>query len=182
VSRLTRVLAVSLIALAVLLGPAAGSASAGVIDYGAIANCRYKVTATFSGTWMRAVLKKIAVEPPTIAKKTGTKSVGWRFIVERSMDRDSTPWVLTYRSPLQHASSSAGLSPMRVSVNVPPEDQTPDGRERVWYRVTIKMFWYGSGGSIQSKTSHTMDDEHIIIGDEEEWIDSICQGAQQQYT
>lgn len=155
---------------------------AGVIDYGAISNCRYKVSASFSGTWTEALLKKIAVQPPTIAKKTGTKSVAWRLIVERSMDRDTTAWAITYRSSIQRASSSGGLSPMRVRVTVPPEDQTPDGRDRVWYRVTIKLFWYGSDGSVQSKVTHVMNDEHVIIGHEENWIDSICQGTYLQYT
>lgn len=180
-SRLTRSFALSLVALAVVAGPVATPAAAGVIDYGAIAKCRYTMTQSYKGVWTHALLKRIAVQPPTIAKKVGTRSVGWRFIVERSLDRDNTPWVVTSRSPLQRASSSAGLTPMRVAVNVPPADQTPDGQDRVWYRVTLKMFRYTSDGSVQTKVSHVMYDHYVIVGGEEQWTDSICQGQQLQY-
>lgn len=179
-SRLTRTVVLALIALAVLAGPAATAAQAGVIDYGAVANCRYRVTAEYQGTWTKAVLKRIAVEPPTIAKTAGTKSVGWRFLVQRSLDRGNTPWVVTYRSPIQRASSSAGLTPMRVGVSVPAEDQSPNGRDHIYYQVILKMFWYRADGSVQNKVTHVMNDMNVFVADEQ-WTDSVCQGAHQQY-
>jgi len=179
-SRLIRSLVFAAIGLAMVAGPGAIAVDAGVIDYGAVANCRYKVTAEYLGTWTKAVLRRIAIDPPTIAKTAGTKSVGWRFIVERSLDRGDTPWVVTYRSPIQRASSSAGLSRMRVGVSVPAEDQSPNGRDHIYYRVILKLFWYRADGSVQNKVSHQMDDMHVFVADEE-WIDSICQGAYLQY-
>jgi hypothetical protein len=181
-SRLIRSLVLALIGLTVVAGSAATPAAAGVIDYGAIAQCRYKVTQG-EEFWTEALLKKIAVQPPTIAKTAGTTGVGWRFIVQRSLDRGNTPWVVTYRSPVQRASSSAGLTPMRVVVNVPADDQTPSGRDHVWYRVILKLFWYGAGGSVQNKVTHQMTDMHYVIpfdGYTDDFIDSKCDGLATQ--
>jgi hypothetical protein len=179
-SKLTRIVTLSLLGLAIAAGPAAGPAVAGVIDYGAIANCRYQVTESGKYGWTEALLKKIAVQPPTMPKKAGNKSVGWRFVVERSLDRENTPWKVTYRSPIQRAARSADLTPMRVAITVPPDNDTPNGQQFVWHRVTIKMFWYGAGGSVQTKLSHVMNDMHVIV-DGEDLIDSYCPGLAQQF-
>jgi len=178
-SRLTRSLVLSLLGLAIVAGPAAPSAAAGVIDYGAIAKCHYTVTESSQGVWNEALFKKLAVLPPTIAKTAGTSSVGWRFLVGRSLNRANGPWQVTYRSPVQHAESSAGLTPMRVVVIVPPGSATPYGRDAVWYRVTLKMFWYGPDGSVQNKVSHQMTDMHVLVSGDE-LIDSYCAGLIQQ--
>ena len=179
-SRLARVLALSLIGLALVAVPSAAPAFAGVIDYGAIAKCRYNVTEGGTYGWTEALLKRIVLQPPTVAKVAGTKSVGWRFVVERSLDRAAPPWVVIYRSPRQRANSSAGFAPMRVAVNVPQEDATPHGRSAIWYRVTLKMFWYRADGSVQTKVSHLMNDMRLIVAGEE-LIDSYCPGLAQQW-
>jgi hypothetical protein len=174
--------ALSLLTFAMAAGPAATPAAAGVIDNGAIAKCRYAVTQrNEQNVWIEALLKRIAVEPPTVPKTAGTKSVGWRFIVERSLDRGDTPWVVTYRSPIQRAPSSAGFAPMRVGVKVPQGSETPAGQEHVWYHVTIKLFWFGSDGSVQSKATHLMNEYHRLVAGEE-LIDSQCAGLAQQFS
>jgi hypothetical protein len=138
------------------------------------------VTQSLNGTWTEALLHRIAVRPPTIAKTVGTRSVGWRFIVDRSLDRENTPWVVAYRSPLQRGSSSADLTPMRVNVTVPADADTPNGQRFVWYRVIIKLFWYRSDGSVQMKVTHLMDDMHLIVAGDD-LIDSYCPGLAEQF-
>jgi hypothetical protein len=176
-SRLIRIVTLSLIALALGAGPIAGPAAAGVIDHGAIANCSYKVTQSGTYGWTRALLKEIVVSPPTVAKKTGTNSVGWRFIVERSLDRENGPWKITYRSPIQHAFKSAKFTPMSVGVTVP---KNGGDRDRVYYHVILKMFWYRADGSVQDKVKHPMYDMYVIV-DGEELGDAFCPGVALQY-
>lgn len=176
-SRLSRVVVLALIGLAVGAGPAATPAAAGVLDHGAIANCRYNVTEGGTYGWTEALLKKFAVRPPVMPRPAGAASVGWRFVVERSLDRENTPWRLIYRSPLQRAAKSADLTPMSVNVSVPPDSDTPNGQSYVLYRVTLKMFWYRSDGSVQTKVSHLVNDMHVIVGGDEQYIDSSCTGV-----
>jgi hypothetical protein len=177
---LARFIALSLIGTALVAGAAAAPAAAGVIDYGAIAKCRYTATVSSGDFWTEALLKKIAVQPPTVAKTVGTKSVGWRFIVERSLARDFGPWQVTYRSPLQRAARSADFTPMRVAVHVPAESNTPNGQDHVYYRVTLKLFWYATDGSVQNKVSHLMNDMTLALPDGEV-TDSWCQGLALQF-
>ena len=179
-SRLSRVVFPALIGLALVAGPAAAPAAAGVLDYGAIANCRYNVTEGGTYGWTEALLKKIAISPPTIAKQTGTKSVGWRFVVERSLNGDVTPWRVIYRSPLQRAGSSAGLSIMRVYIHVPSENDLPNAQSFVWYRVILKMFRYTADGSVQTKVVHVMNDMHVNV-DGDVLVDSYCPGLALQF-
>jgi hypothetical protein len=179
-SRHIRIVTLTLVALALVAGPSASPATAGVIDYGAIASCRYRITQEGSYGWTAARLKKIVVSPPTVAKKDGTRTVGWRFIVQRSLDRTSTPWRVTYRSPLQREGKSADFTPMRVGVTVPAERDTPNGQDHVWYRVVLKMFWYRADGSVQAKIKHVMYDMYVVV-DGEEYVDSYCPGLAQQF-
>lgn len=176
-SKLTRFLGLSVIALALAAGPAATGAAAGVLDYGAIASCQYKVTQAGTFGWTEALLKRIDVSPPTITKPTGTKSVGWRFVVKRSLVRWNGPWKVTYRSPIQRAGSSAGLSPMTVGVAVP----NVEDRSHVHYLVVIKMFRYDAAGSLVSKTSHLMGGLDLIMDGEEYVTDTYCPGLALQW-
>lgn len=180
-SRLSRVVVLALMGLALGAGPAAPPAAAGVLDHGAIANCRYNVTEGGTYGWTEALLRKIAISPPVMPKPAGAASVGWRFVVKRSLDRANTPWRVIYRSPLQRAAKSAGFTPMRAWVNVPSDNNTPNGQDSVWYQVTLKMFWYRSDGSVQTKVSHLVNDMHVIVAGEEQYIDSYCQGLALQF-
>ena len=176
-SRLTRFVAIPVIALAVVAGPAATGAAAGVLDYGAIANCRYKVTQAGTFGWTEALLKRIVVRPPTLPPMTTMASVGWRFLVLRSLDRGNTPYVVTYKSPIQRAATSAGFTSMRVNVNVPADVEDPS---HVWYQVRLRMLWYKADGSLFTSSWYTMGDMHVIV-DGEDLIDTYCPGLAQQW-
>jgi hypothetical protein len=166
---------VSLIGMALVLGPAAGAAHAGVLDYGATVDCGYEVTSSSNGTWAEALLRKLVVGPPTMPKPDRSQTVGWRFIVKRSMDaRDNYPYVAIYRSPLQRALKTAGFSPMKYRVTIPREDNTPNGRRFVSYQVVIKMFWYAADGSVVTKKSHLMENMDWIMDGEEQFTDIVC--------
>src|SRR4051812_30004143 len=95
----------ALTAAMLLLVNGATVAVAGVIDHGAVVRCRYDVTVPGTYGWTEALLKKIVVHPPTVPKTSSDQRVGWRFIVERTLDREFTPWLVVYRSPRQRASS-----------------------------------------------------------------------------
>jgi hypothetical protein len=176
-SRLTRSIALSVIGLAIAAGPGATGAAAGVIDYGAIANCRYKVTQGGTFGWTEALLKRIVVRPPTLPPMSTMASVGWRFQVLRSLDRGNTPYVVTYKSPIQRAATSAGFTPMRVNVKVPTDVEDPS---HVWYRVRLRMLWYKADGSLFTSSWYTMNDLHLIVAGEE-LIDTNCPGLAQQW-
>lgn len=179
-SRLSRVVVLALIGLALGAGPAATPAAAGVIDHGAIASCRYNVTEGGTYGWTEALLRKIAVRPPVMPKPVGATSVGWRFVVERSLDGENGPWRVISRSPLQRAAKSADFTPMRVWVTVPSDNNTPNGQSSVRYHVTLKMFWYRADGSVQAKDTHLMNDMYVMVyGDD--YIDSSCPGLALQF-
>lgn len=151
-------------------------------DYGSTANCKYKITESGKYGWTEALLKKLAVKPPTIYAKHGTQRVGWQFIVQRSLDRERGPWTVTYRSHIQKAnattSSAAAFQTMRVEVSVPAVEYPED----VYYTVALKLFWYKADGSIQSKVDHPMSTLHVIVGHQDDrGTDDICQGLARQY-
>ncbi|MEO8625356.1 MAG: hypothetical protein ABI452_01520, partial [Candidatus Limnocylindrales bacterium] len=55
-------------------------------------------------------------------------------------------------------------------------------RERVYYTVTLKMFWYDADGSVQSKVDHPMTALHVIVGGEDDGgTDDLCPGLAQQW-
>ncbi|HEY8135223.1 MAG TPA: hypothetical protein VIF08_04220, partial [Candidatus Limnocylindrales bacterium] len=165
-SRLTRFVALSVIGVALVAGPAATTASAGVLDYGAIARCKYAVTQSHNGTWTEALLKRIVVRPPTLPAMTTMDSVGWRFVILRSLDRENTPYVITYRSPLQRAPRSADFTPMRHKLHVPAEADTPNGRSFVSYQVMLKFYWYKADGSLFTSAVYTMQNMDLVIAGE----------------
>ena len=179
-SKLTRLVAIWIIGLATIAGPAATTASAGVLDYGAVARCRYTATQSYNTTWTEALLRRIVVRPPTLPPMTTMASVGWRFMVLRSMDRGNTPYVVTYKSPLQRAAKSADFTPMRVDVTVPPEDLTPNGRRFVHYQIQLRMFWYKADGSLFTRSVYTMQNMDLVIAGEE-LTDTYCPGLAEQF-
>ena len=176
--RVTTYALASLAATAMLVAACPTVAVAGVFDYGAIASCGYKVVRSHNGVWTRALLNEIAIDHPTIVKtdKSANQTVGWRFIVERSLSGHVGPWNVTYRSPVQRALKSAGLTSMQVAVTVPPADATPNGRDAVWYRVILKLFWYRPDGAVLNKVSHQMTDLNLTVASEEILTDSHCPG------
>jgi hypothetical protein len=167
---------------AALTMPVAGVRAAPLPDYGAEAKCHYKITESGKFGWTQALLKKIAVTPPTIYAESGTQRVGWQFVVRRSLDRDNGPWNVTYRSHIQKgyatASSVAAFRTMRVQVSVPAVEYQDD----VYYTVALKLFWFSADGSVQSKIDHPMSSMHLIVGHEDNGgDDDICPGLALQY-
>src|SRR3954468_5134409 len=63
-------------------GPAA-AATAPTSDYGNTVECRY--TADGPGPAFDWRINKFVVRPPVLYAKSGTQTLGWRFVVTRSM-------------------------------------------------------------------------------------------------
>jgi hypothetical protein len=180
-NRLKATLLIPLATAALFAGPISVSATPAP-DYGAVAKCHYKITASGKFGWTQALLKTIAVTPPTIYAESGTQQVGWRYVVRRSLHRDSGPWKVTYRSPIQKesatTSSAAAFHTMRVQVSVPEVEYQDD----VHYTVSLTLFWYNADGSAQSKVGHPMSSMHLIVGHEDNGgDDDFCPGLAQQF-
>ncbi len=117
------------------------------------ATCRYVLVASGErgSEWL---LKRIEVLPPRMRSAGSQQRVGWRFIVQRSADQEL--WTTTYRSPVQkataHSGTNAAFRPMGVSVGVPAGSYNGPS-----YRVHVKMFWYGSHGSVLGTARHGVD-------------------------
>lgn len=175
-------------ALAAALGGSASPVAAAASEhgYGAEARCRYTATQSGQYGWTEALLKRIVVMPPTVfAKKAGGQQVGWRFIVRRSLDREAGPWKVSYRSRIQKApatkTSAADFSKMGVEVSVPTnvEDQND-----VWYRVTLKIFWYRADGSVDSSTTYLFTQYRMYVDGKDQgvWsLDDYCPGLALQF-
>jgi hypothetical protein len=179
--------------LAVAIGLAIGSAPvlAASGDRGAVAICSYKDLGEDSNYW-GGVLKRIDVDPPRLyALNSKTATVGWRFIVERQrFDQSFTGWKQTYKSPIQTAPASpttaAAFSTMGVKVKLPTlaADWEGDWND-VYYRVTLKLFWYRADGSVQQAVVHKMKHYENRIDGEYAWNDSgdySCPGGHSVYT
>jgi hypothetical protein len=83
-----------------------------------------------------------------------------RFIVERQNFNgpvSPAPWKQTYKSPRQTAQASsttaAAFTAMGVNVSLPGDGR---GWSDVYYRVTLKLFWYRADGSTQQAVTHKM--------------------------
>src|SRR5687767_247248 len=98
--RLTTTLLIASVTVAALLVPA-GTVTAASSNHGAEARCKYHETSGGKYGWTEALLKKIAVRPPTLYAKRSKQVVGWRFAVQRSLNRQNGPWAVTYGSPIQ---------------------------------------------------------------------------------
>ena len=96
------------------------------------------------------------VTPPDLYADYGTQTVGWRFVVRRSRNWDVGPWKITYRSPIQQAEATVNqpgaFAAMSVGVRVP----NVEDKSAIRYRVTLKMLWYASDGSVSSRVRHRM--------------------------
>jgi hypothetical protein len=170
------------VSAATLIAASPVSASPAPNNYGSTVTCRYRVTEEGTNGWTEALLRKLVVTPPTIYAKNGPQLVGWRFIVKRSLDRWNTPWVVTYRSPIQKrqatTSTPADFARMRIGVTVPTnvEDQ-----QHVWYRLTLKIFRYAADGSVASNASSRFTDYTVHVAGEAGASDLYCEGLARQY-
>jgi hypothetical protein len=145
----------ALAASAFAVGPVAATTPAAPASaYGNTVECRYR--AEGSGPAFDWRLNKLGVTAPKVYAKSGTQTVGWRFVVTRSMNYSSGPWNITYRSPLQKrtatTSKPAAFTAMSVGVNLPDVENFVS----VQYRVTLKLTWYRANGTVQSQTSYLM--------------------------
>ncbi len=153
------------------------SATPALNNYGSTVTCRYQLT---EGDQL---LNKLVVTPPTIFAKHGTQQVGWQFVVRRSLDR-SFRYMVTYRSHIQKRQAStstpADFDTMRVGVHVPTDVEDQPLKD-VWYKVTLKIFWYASDGSIGSTASSKFTDYSTLVAGEEGTSDLYCAGLARQY-
>jgi hypothetical protein len=165
-------LLLTMLATALIAGPAA-AATPPTSDYGNTADCRYK--APGNGPAFDFRLKKLVVTGPVLyGTKTTPTMVGWRFIVTRSMNGESGPWMETYRSPIQKRSATsttpADFDAMSVGVTVPNADNIT----QVHYHVALKLLRYRSDGSLKSKVTYLMPYYKWTENGHEGYWDAIC--------
>jgi len=173
-SRVIALLA-ALVAVAALAGQVA-AATPPTSDYGNTVECRYK--AGGPGPAYNFKLKRLVVKPPLLYAQNGRQRVGWRFVVTRSVNWGSDPWMVTYRSPVQKSMATttkpASFDVKSVDVALP----NVDNLVAVRYHVTLKLFWYRTDGSVKTKLSYQMPWMKWIqnghyYGD----YDDVCQGG-----
>lgn len=171
----------------VAVAPAVGGATGGTVatSTGGEARCRYAATQVGRFGWTEARLRRIVVTPPTVYGTTRGQTVGWRFVVQRSIDGGA--WSLTYRSPVQTATASpsraASFSKLDVDVALP---RPPAGADwdlwDVHYRVTLKTFWYRADGTVEQRSSHRFERHSIYVDGvlHDTWAET-CQGEIRQF-
>jgi hypothetical protein len=169
-----RLISIIIVGSALLAVP--GAATAAPADYGSTARCRYDVTASGPFGWTEADLRRIRVTPPEMYAQSGTQTVGWGFIVRRSMHRENGPWRVVRRSRIQMGtattSSAADFSPMRTGITIPAIDE-PDF---VYYYVVLKMFWFDGDGNVTSKISYPMPHITLRVQGNDELGGDYCPG------
>jgi hypothetical protein len=169
-------------ALATMVGIGPALAGTAPPDYGSTVLCKYRTNSP--GPAFTARLKRINVSPPAMLAKSGQQTVGWRFVVRRTIDevwRDYPSHHVTYRSPIQKATATtvkaADFDSMGVDVALPT---TVDPRD-VYYEVVIRMTWYRPDGSVNSAISYLMPDYTVRVrGDGWAYTEGgydTCEGA-----
>jgi hypothetical protein len=150
-----------IVAAGVLAAPV-GASAAPAPDYGSTVKCHYEVTAREPGpSWSEAQLRRIVVVPPQMPAMTTTQSVGWRFVVTRSMAASrGEPYLFRYRSRIQRDVSDISFTKMFVDVQLPGD---PEADRDVAYHVTLKMYWYAADGSVQNKVVYLMPNMHWVV-------------------
>lgn len=143
-------------------------------------SCRYRAVSGGTFGWTTARLKRLRVDPPSMWAMRTRQRVGWRFVVQRSID--TAPWKVTYRSPIQKATAysdrPASFSKMVVDVKLPAVND----KTRVEYRLTIKAFWYRSDGSTEYKISDLIDEYDFYVDGQYHFTDwPSCRGEIRQY-
>ena len=180
--------------IALAMGLAIGSAPvlAASGDRGALVNCNYHYLGDDSIYW-GGILKRIDVNPPRLyALNSSTAKIGWRFIVERQNFNgpvSPAPWKQTYKSPLQTAPASsttaAAFTTMGVKVKLPSlTDPEENSWNDVYYRVTLKLFWFRANGTTQQAVTHKMNHYSYALDGESGWAlkgDYSCPGGYSYY-
>jgi hypothetical protein len=129
--------------------------------------CRYKqLVPSPSGYTYEAKLKRIDVRAPRVRASSGSQEVGWRFIVERrGYSGTWSPWVVTYRSPVQrdttNTTTDASFTSMGVAVAVPTT--SADDSPAYVYRVLVRMFWYGADGRTRGSALHLTERYRTVL-------------------
>jgi hypothetical protein len=125
-------------------------------------SCHYKgMYPPQGGLDYEGKLNRIDVRPPKMKAISGQQEVGWRFMVERKNGSDGPPynWVVTYKSSIQHATTSSGrnasFSMRSINVRLPADGAHEDTIYD--YRVKVKMIWYTATGGIQGTSTHLVD-------------------------
>ncbi|CAN5640265.1 hypothetical protein BH23CHL6_BH23CHL6_08530 [soil metagenome] len=142
-------------------------------------SCRYEAISGGTYGWTTARLRRIRVDPPEMWAMRAKQKVGWRFVVQRSVDDAS--WTVTYRSPLQkstaYADRAASFTKMVVDVKLPA---VPDKAD-VAYRVVIKAFWYRSDGTKEYKIRDQIDSYDLYVDGEYAFTEASCAGEIRQF-
>lgn len=176
------ILGLVLAALATVVGVGPALAGTTSSDYGSTVKCNYRTSSP--GPAFTAGLKRIIVAPPKMFAKSGQQTVGWRFIVRRTIDEGDYPsHHVTYRSPIQTATATtvkaADFESMRVDVALPKNIEDP---RNVFYEVVIRMIWYRPDGSVKSTISYLMPDYTVRVrGDGWAYTEGgyeTCEGVQ----
>jgi hypothetical protein len=136
----------ALAAAAIVSGP---TLAAQAPWYPSSADCEYVTDS--SG---ERVLNFIIVAPPDLYAESGTQQVGWQYIVRRSTNWDVGPWKVTFRSHVQKAYATKDqhgyFSNRGVLVHLP----SVDDKSSIRYRISLKMFWYASDGTVSRQMHH----------------------------
>jgi hypothetical protein len=190
---LVRSTVATVLALAIGLAVSSAPVLAGSGDRGALAICNYKLLGDDSPYW-GGILKRIDVNPPRLyALNSSTANVGWQFIVERQrFDQPArpAPWKQTYKSPLQTAPASpttaAAFTTMGVKVGLPAlADPEESSWNDVYYRVTLKLFWFRADWTTQQALVHKMKHYENWIDGGYAWSDTgdySCPGGHSYYS
>ena len=142
-------------------------------------SCRYEAIEGGTFGWTTARLRRIRVDPPSMWAMWARQKVGWRFVVQRSVD--DAPWTVTYRSPLQKSTAfadrAASFTKMAVDVKLPA---VPDKAD-VAYQVILKLFWYRSDGTTKYKIREQIDDYDAYVDGDYWFTDAPCAGEIHQF-
>lgn len=147
---------VALVAVITAIGVSPTVAGTTQQDYGSSVRCKYRTNSP--GPAFTARLKTIVVQPPQIFAKSGHQTVGWRFVVRRTIDGGEYSFhKVTYRSPIRTARATtwraASFDAMRVDVALP---KNYEDLRNAYYQVVLRMLWYRSDGTVKSATSYLM--------------------------
>jgi hypothetical protein len=117
-------------------------------------------------------LRRLEVKPPAVRTAlAATQKVGWRFIIQRA--KDDGAFKRVYRSPIQvqtlRVNRTSSFLPMGVNLTVPKGSRHENHHQ---YRVMVKMFWYGAGGTVSGSALHQVSWYELVLRGKTErtWI------------
>jgi hypothetical protein len=163
--------ALALLALIVMVGPAAAYSGPGGFE--SRVRCYNKtIGGGPTSPYWEWQLRSILVTGPEVFGLRDGQTVGWRFIVDRrTSDGD---WVRRYRSPIQKAIASTSkrvaFSSMDVKVDLPPFAYETS------YRVAVKVIWYKPDGTVKRAEKSGVQTYRIWIDGQFRWKEGACAG------